>query len=492
MVFLFTQQCYTKIKKQLEGFLINYESISLKNKLAILATALLSFCGILLETSMNVTFPELSKIFSVSLDKVQWITTGYLLVVTITMSTTAFLLKKYPIKNLFLVAATFFIIGDLLSMVAPNFNLLLLGRLIQAGATGISMPMMYHVIFTTVPRQKIGTYVGICSMVISMAPALGPTYGGALSSLVSWRYIFVIILPIAIFTVILGAKNINLKPQGSKKRFDFVALILMAITFFAFVWSANQFGMKGATALNWLIPAVIGIVALISFLAVNRHGNSELVSFAPLKKQAVSLDAITYMSLMFINIGISFVIPIYAEIVYGVSPLTAGLILLPGSIVGGITSPISGMIYDRFGAFKPILSGICLVFIAMLLFNITESWTTSLSLTLLFTLLRLGINLSFSNTISNAQANAPMSQTADISSIFNMLQQYAGSFGTTLLASVIALHQNQATTPLEFKQKTQIGGNLDYLILLILATIVAAITFYNWYAQSRKEDINGN
>lgn len=107
--------------------------MTLKNKLAILATALLSFCGVLLETSMNVTFPELSKIFSVSLDKVQWITTGYLLVVTITMSTTAFLLKKYPIKNLFLLATTFFIIGDFLSMIAPNFNLLLLGRLIQAG-----------------------------------------------------------------------------------------------------------------------------------------------------------------------------------------------------------------------------------------------------------------------------------------------------------------------------------------------------------------------
>ncbi|MEN3241366.1 MFS transporter [Fructilactobacillus sanfranciscensis] len=310
--------------------------MTLKNKLAILATALLSFCGVLLETSMNVTFPELSKIFSVSLDKVQWITTGYLLVVTITMSTTAFLLKKYPIKNLFLLATTFFIIGDFLSMIAPNFNLLLLGRLIQAGATGISMPMMYHVIFTTVPRQKIGTYVGICSMVISMAPALGPTYGG------------------------------------------------------------------------------------------------------------------------------------------------------------GITSPISGMIYNRFGPFKPILSGVCLICLAMLLFNITESWTTSLSITLMFTLLRFGINLTFPNTISNAQANAPMSQTADISSIFNMFQQYGGSLGTTILASVIAFHQNQATSPLEFKQKTQVGGNLDYLLLLILATIVAAATFYNWNFQSRKQATNEN
>ncbi|WP_395392057.1 MFS transporter [Fructilactobacillus sanfranciscensis] len=377
-------------------------------------------------------------------------------------------------------------------MIAPNFNLLLLGRLIQAGATGISMPMMYHVIFTTVPRQKIGTYVGICSMVISMAPALGPTYGGALSSLVSWRYIFVIILPIAIFSVTLGAKTVNLKPQGSKKRFDFIALILMAMTFFMFVWSANQSGMKNDTLMSWALPCVIGFISLIAFIWTNQHGNSKLISFLPLKNLAVSLDAFTYMSLMLINIGIEFVIPIYAEIVYGVSPLTAGLILLPGSIVGGITSPISGMIYDRFGPFKPILSGVCLICLAMLLFNITESWTTSLSITLMFTLLRFGINLTFPNTISNAQANAPMSQMADISSIFNMFQQYGGSLGTTILASVIAFHQNQATSPLEFKQKTQVGGNLDYLLLLILATIVAAATFYNWNFQSRKQATNEN
>lgn len=461
--------------------------MTLKNKLAILATALLSFCGVLLETSMNVTFPDLAKLLNVSLDKIQWITTGYLLVVTITMSTTAFLLKKYPIKNLFLVAATFFIIGDLLSLFAPNFSVLLVGRLVQAGATGISMPMMYHVIFTTVPKQKIGTYVGICSMVISMAPALGPTYGGALASLASWRYIFVIILPVALFTILLGAKTIALKPLGTKKRFDFIALLLMAVTFFLFVWAANQSGMKDATITSWLLPSCLGIITLIVFLLVNHHGDSELISFLPMKNLAVGLDAFTYMSLMFINIGISFVIPIYAEIVYGVSPLTAGLILLPGSILGGITSPISGMIYDRFGAFKPILSGVCLLWLAMLLFNLTESWTTSLSLTLLFTLLRLGINLSFSNTISNAQANAPLSQTADISSIFNMLQQYAGSLGTTILASVIAFHQNQATTHLEFIQKTKVGGDLDYLLLLGLATVIAIVTFYNWRFQARKK-----
>ncbi|WP_225361581.1 MFS transporter [Fructilactobacillus lindneri] len=403
------------------------EQVSTQSKLAILATALLSFVGVLLETSMNVTFPELAKIFNVPLDTIQWITTGYLLLTTITMSTTAFLLKKFPIKKVFMSAALLFIIGDFLSMIAPNFAILLIGRLIQAGATGLSMPMMYQVIFITVPRRKTGTYVGIASMVISLAPALGPTYGGAMSSLLSWRFIFVAVLPIALVTFWIGIKNININPLGIKKHFDFLALALMSITFFSFVWAANRFGTKGASLISCIAPIIIGLITLGLFLRVNNHGVSQLISFSPMKIPAVSMDAITYMLLMFINIGISFVIPIYAESVLHVTPLTAGLILLPGSIVGGITSPISGMVYDRWGAFKPILTGMLVLTFATFLFSISSSWATPVKLTILFTLLRLGINMAFSNTISNAQANAPLKASADINSIFNMLQQYAGS-----------------------------------------------------------------
>lgn len=436
---------------------------------------------------MNVTFPELSKLFNVPLDIIQWITTGYLLVVTITMSMTAFLLKKFPIKNLFLVAVLLFIVGDVLSVIATNFPILLAGRLIQAGATGLSMPMMYHVIFNTIPGYKIGTYIGIASMVISFAPALGPTYGGALSYLTSWRYIFVIVLPLAIVAAFLGYKTIDLKPQGIKKKFDFFALLLMSVTFFSFVWSASRFGTKDMQLLNWLLPLIIGLVALVAFIFVNQAGDSELISFKPLTNRVVALDAFTYMSLMFINIGISFVIPIYAEIVFGVSPLVAGMILLPGSIIGAVTSPLSGMVYDKYGAFKPILTGICTMTLAMILFCVSESWATSIWLTVLFTILRFGVNLCFSNTISNAQANAPRLQTADISSTFNMLQQYAGSLGTTILASVISLHQNQTTNHHDYVAATMTGGRIDYLILLVLTVSLVAIGVYNWNLQREKK-----
>lgn len=142
------------------------------------AVALMTFIGILNETSMNVTYPELAGLFHVSLDVVQWITTGYLLMVTITMGTTAYLLRQFTAQRLHLVAVTTFIVGDVLSAMAVNFPMLLVGRLIQSVATGLATPILFHLIFTEIPREKLGAMTGLAGMVISFAPALGPTYGG--------------------------------------------------------------------------------------------------------------------------------------------------------------------------------------------------------------------------------------------------------------------------------------------------------------------------
>ncbi|USS93409.1 MFS transporter [Fructilactobacillus ixorae] len=463
----------------------NHSTISLKTNLAILATAFLSFAGVLIETSMNVTFPELAREMHVSLNLIQWITTGYLLVVTMTMSTTAFLLKRYPVKRIFIAASTLFILGDVLSLFAPAFPILLLGRLIQAGSTGLAMPMMYQVIFALIPKRRIGTYVGIASMVISLAPALGPTYGGALSSLLSWRYIFIVILPFVILTLLLGTRTLTLQPQGVTKRFDFLALGLLAVTLFAFVWATNQLGSAHGQLLPWLLPCLIGLVSLALFVWTNNHGNTQLLSLHPLKVPSISMNAIVYMMLMFVNIGISFVIPIYAEVVFHVTPLVAGLILLPGSIIGGAISPVAGFAYDRYGAFKPILTGMIIFTTATFLFSISSAWATPVYFMLLFTLLRIGMNLAFANLLSNAQALAPVTQSADVNSLFNMLQQYAGSVGTSLLASGLALYQHQAHGAAAQITATIRGGHLDYTLLFVIAVLITILAFTNWHLQSK-------
>ncbi|WP_373702620.1 MFS transporter, partial [Weissella soli] len=156
------------------------EKVSTKTALSILAVALVSFSGIMSETSMNVTFPVLSKLFNTSLNTIQWVTTAYLLSVTVMVTTSAYLTKRFSVRTLWLTGVIIFTAGTLVGGLANNVPVLLLGRIMQGVAAGIAMPLMFNIIIANIPQSRIGTWMGIGSLVVSLAPSFGPTYGGAL------------------------------------------------------------------------------------------------------------------------------------------------------------------------------------------------------------------------------------------------------------------------------------------------------------------------
>ncbi len=162
---------------------------------AVIATGLLSFCGVIIETAMNVSFPKLMTEFGVTTNVVQWMTSIYLLVVAIIVPLSALLKRSFRTKPLFLTAVTFFILGVIIDALAPTFPVLLTGRLIQGLGTGISLPLMFNIIMEQVPRQRIGLMMGFGNLITGIAPAVGPTFGGIIVSSLGWRWIFYILLP---------------------------------------------------------------------------------------------------------------------------------------------------------------------------------------------------------------------------------------------------------------------------------------------------------
>lgn len=449
----------------------------LRTYLAIGSLALLTFIGILNETSMNVTYPELSTQFGVSLDVIQWITTGYLLMVTITMGTTAYLLRQYHARWLHLLAVSFFIVGDLMCALTSSFAILLTGRLIQAVATGLATPIMFHLIFTEIPRAKIGVMTGLAGMVISFAPALGPTYGGVVSETMSWRMIFWILLPVVAISLIGGQLFIRNQPLGNDKAFSYGSLITLAIALISTISAVATVGKQGFAARFWLL-IIIAIIFFISFIYINNHGKSSLFDLSVFKVVPLRLSTVTYFNLQFINIGISLVIPIYLQYVLHSSAIVAGLVLLPGSLAGAFISPLAGGLADRYGFAVPVTLGGVLLVIGTVSFSAFQAHLTPLLVTLFFIVLRVGFNFAFSNTISNASMLVQPQNAPDVNSIFNMVQQFAGSLGTSLLASAIALFQKGSGGSLV--GKTYAGGRFDFILLGILAviTLLAMVTNY--------------
>lgn len=237
--------------------------VNKKTQASIIAVAILSFLGILVETSLNVIFPLLTHEFSVSLSTIQWVTSGYLLMVTIIMSATGFLNNRFNAKNLFRTALFFNLIGTILCALSQQFIVLFIGRLLQAISTGIATPLMYHIILSLVPVGKRGTYMGLAAMIISLAPALGPTYGGTLSAFSSWRAIFIITIPVILLAAWIGEQNISLVPSRTDQKFDWWGIILLSITFGSLSLSFANAGNYGFTSYRFIEMLIVFCLATL-------------------------------------------------------------------------------------------------------------------------------------------------------------------------------------------------------------------------------------
>lgn len=451
--------------------------------LALLAVALLTLIGILAETALNVTYPELTQVFQISLDTTQWLTAGYLLMVTIMMGTTAYLLKRFPAKRLQLVAALLFIVGDVGSALAMNFPVLMVSRLLQAMATGLSTPMFFHLIFTLVPREKLGAMTGVAGMVISFAPALGPTYGGWLATVWSWRAIFWFVLPVALISLWLGQRFITVIPAKQPAHFNLASFLALALAMFTWIYALSMIGRFGFTGLfYWLLVLALALYGF--FIYLNFRGATPLVDLRIFQHLAVSLDGLTYFCLQFINIGLSLVIPIYAQYTLHASAFISGAILLPGTLVGAVMSPLAGALADRVGFAVPVIGGSCLLTLGAAGFFFGQAQLTVLKMTLLFVVLRAGFNMAFANTISNASTHVALQNTADVSSLFNMLQQLAGATGVVFLASLMALFENQGTGTMAMR--TYAGGRIDFGLTFSLALIVFGTALVNYHFQAHR------
>lgn len=460
-------------------------AIPTQTKLAILATSLLSFIGILVETSLNVTFPTMIRQFHTSLSTVQWLTSGYLLMVTIIMSTTAFLIKRFNTRSLFRAAVLSTLIGIALAAIAPDFQILMIGRIFQAIATGLSTPLMFHVILSLIPQNRLGIYMGIASMITSFAPALGPTYGGLLNYYLNWRVIFILTLPLIIGILLIGETSIRLKARRDNNSFDIFGLVTLSLLFFGFIETFDQASTHGFISLNFGLSLFISITLLLILLHHIKKGSAQILNFRILTNPIISLRAVNFFLLQFINIGISFVIPVFAQNYLGADSMISGLVLLPGSLIGAMVAPLAGSIYDRRGPKITlyIANG------AMLIGSLLLWWFTKnlnlVGITLLYIFLRFGFNFGFGNIMSDASTQISINEKADLNSLFNTLQQYAGSFGTAVLSALISTAELRMPTA-QSGLATAIGAKNDFLLLgfFSLIGLITTVTVSHFQRQA--------
>lgn len=442
------------------------EKIPFKVILAVIATGLMSFCGVIVETSMNISFPTLMKEFNVTTSTVQWMTTIYLLVVAIIVPLSSFLKKNFKTKSLFLCANLLFILGLVIDALAPIFPILLLGRTIQGLGTGIALPLMFNIILENVPTSKIGLMMGIGTLITAVAPAVGPTFGGLVISGLGWRYIFVILVPILIISFFLGIKNIEQKSQIQKTAFDLLSLIYLIFTFAGLIY-----GFSNMSNFNLLIALsfIIGILGLIGFVTRSRKIEHPLINISILKNLKFSGHVLSFFLFQVLSLGFAFILPNYIQLVNSQSATIAGMAVLPAGVVGAIFAPLGGKILDKFGARLPILFGVTFADISLLVFTLLSRNLSTTVIVWVYILYMCGMGMSSGNIMTDGLNLLPDKNQADGNAVFNTLQQFAGATGTSIVSAIIALSQSNHS--LSTKVSTAIGTQHAFIILLIIGLI---------------------
>ncbi|KRK80946.1 DHA2 family efflux MFS transporter permease subunit [Companilactobacillus nodensis] len=438
--------------------------------LSIIATGLLSFCGVVIETATNVTFPILMKEFSVSTSAVQWMTTGYLLIASIMMPLSAFLKKRFTSKKLFATAAILFITGLTLDVTAPNFIQLVSGRVVQGVGAGIALPLMFNIILEQAPIDKIVFLMGLGTLVTAIAPAIGPTYGGLIVDAYGWRGIFLFLIPVVVLALVLGLISIQQVTKPASTSLDITGLFYIAVTFIGIIIGFSNLSSITTNPFGFYIPFIIGIIALVLFLKHSATTKKPLLNLQVFQNKSFSLHLGAYFLIQLEALGISFILPNYIQLVNHQTALAAGLIVLPGAALGAVLAPLSGTIYDKLGARKPIMFGITLQIISMIMFFALGKNLNTIEILIIYIILMIGMGSVMGNTMTNALQQLDNDQNADGNGMFNTVQQFAGAVGTSIVSTVIAFSQN-ANNGLNYSAKTAIGAQHSFLMLLIFIII---------------------
>lgn len=437
---------------------------------AVVATGLMSFCGVIVETAMNISFPTLMREFNINTATVQWMTTLYLLVVAIMVPLSAILKRSFKTKQIFLTANLLFITGTILDSFAPVFPLLLLGRLIQGLGTGIALPLMFNIILEQVPLARIGMMMGIGTLITAIAPAIGPTFGGLVATNLGWRYIFILLLPVLLVSLVLGLITIQQKNHLQPFKLDLLSLGCIILLFTGAIIGFSNLGNFNLLISGAFFMALVGLIGLI---IRSKHISNPIIDLQTFKNLRFSGHAISFFIFQLISLGLSFVVPNYIQLVNGSTATIAGLIVLPGALLGAIFAPFSGRILDHFGAKLPILLGSTLTVISLIGFSLFSLSLSNWLILMIYILLMAGAGLSFGNIMTNGLNQLQNRQQSDGNAILNTLQQFAGAVGTSLVAAIIS--HSQTTGHTTFATATAVGSRHAFIFLLILSLIEISV-----------------
>ena len=449
-----------------------------KPKMMAFVLMLSAFIGLFGETALNMALSNVMEDYSVTAGTAQWLTTGYLLVLAILVPISALLIRWFSTKTLVFIGIIISLIGAILAASSLSFTILLIGRLVQAMGTGLILPVMTNVMLLIFPIHKRGMVMGIMGLVITTAPAVGPTLSGVIISTLGWSYIFwfsAIFYVLLFFLALVYISNVS---EITKPKIDALSILLSTIGFGGLVYGLSSMAETTFSSPKVWGPLLVGCIALVLFIVRQLTMKQPMLNLRVFKYPMFTLGTLTLFLSIVIILSTAILLPMYLKGSLLYTAAVAGLLLLPGNFINLLLTPIIGACFDKVGPRKFVITGTIFVLIGNIIFVSTIASTTpAWQIVVAFIVLFIGLSMVTMPSQTNALNQLPRQLYADGSAIQNTFNQVAGAVGTAIAITLFTTGQNNYSAGFPAAQGPEIlAEGVKYAFYTI--TGISVVTFF--------------
>ena len=436
-----------------------------------------SFVAILNQTLMTTALPSIMKQMHLTSSTVQWLTSIFMLVNGIMIPITAYLTQRFTTRTLYFSALTFFIIGSVICVSTDQFNVILIGRAVQAMGAGILMPLMQTVLFLVYPANIRGQAMGMFGLIVGFAPAIGPTLSGWVVSQYSWKVIFYILLAVTIIDLLFALKFVKNVTDVTRPKLDILSVTLSTLGF-----ASLLFGFSEAGNLGWTHPLVysmiiVGIIILAFFILKQLRMKEPFLNVRVFSYKSFTMNMILVCIVFISFIGSQTVLSFYMQDLHHFSALKSGLALMPGGIITGILSPITGRIFDKYGGKFLSITGLAIVVMTSFAFTQLHASTSFVYITIFFAISLAANAMVFNPLTTAALNNLPRSLVPHGTSMNNTMRQVGAAMGSAVLVTIM---NTTILNPHQYGIEGLVHGvRVAYIVICVIAVIGLILAIFN-------------
>jgi len=440
--------------------------------LPLLVVVIGAFTAILNNSSINVALPKLMAIFGVAADDIQWVLTAYTMVSGVVIPVTGFISDRLGTKRIYLVSMAVFVFGSVMCSLAWSNGTLIAARVIQGIGGGAVMPVSMAIVYGIVPREKIGMALGVWGMAAVCAPAIGPTLGGYVIDHFSWRFLFTMNIPVGIAGILLGYLLLPESPLRKDTKLDAWGFALSAIGCFSLLLALSQGQSKGWSSFYIVTLFIVSFFSLLLFVIVELNHEQPMLNLRLFKNAIFSISVFTGSLITIGLFGGVFLIPLFTQNLLLLTPYQTGLLLMPSALTTAVMMPISGLLFDRFGAKALSLTGLAIT--AWGTWNLSKINLSTNNATIIFntTFRSIGMGLAMMPITTAGMNTVPTSLIARASALNNVIRQVSASFGIAILTAI--MQNRQAFHYTILSESVSIDSAASYYIGTIQAFLANA------------------